>query len=97
MKKRAVQFKILALAGGVAAASLLAPAQSQACTVCAGAAGETATNAAGHAILFMLGVVFAVLAGIVSVVVTMQRRARKYAESTEAAELLTPKHKAFEV
>ena len=76
---------------------LLAPAHGQACTVCAGAAGETATNAAGHAILFMLGVVFVVLGGIVAVVITMQRRARKFEASTAADAFLTPNHKASEV
>ena len=96
MKKRMTNTH--ALAGGLAAAVWqMASSQGQACTVCAGAAGETATNAAGHAILFMLGVVFVVLGGIVAVVITMQRRARKYAESTAADAFLTPNHKASEV
>lgn len=68
--------KLLAVAIG---AGLLAPGGLEACAVCFGGKGQPVSEAAGGAILFLLGLVACVLAAFAAFMVYLAMRARRVA------------------
>ncbi|MDR0534629.1 MAG: hypothetical protein LBH01_11825 [Verrucomicrobiales bacterium] len=68
--------------GTLMAILLLASQPVHACAVCFGAPGDQNTEAAGHAILFMLGVLVLVLGSIFTTVVVLAWRAHKRSSAT---------------
>ncbi len=67
---------------------LLSAAPSlQACAVCWGSVNSKVTDAMGFAILFLLGLLLLVLAGIASIFIILARRARQFPVPTDEAAL----------
>lgn len=54
-----------------------------ACATCMGPAGHKLNIAAGNAILFMVGIVCVVMAGVFAMIFNLVRRARKYGDPTD--------------
>lgn len=69
----------------VVAMAALAPRGAEACAVCFGAKGQPVTEAAGDAILFLLGLVGCVLAAIIAFIVCLVLRGRRVAGVAEGA------------
>jgi hypothetical protein len=63
--------------GTLMAIPLLVSQSARACAVCFGAPGDKNTEAAGHAILFMLGMLVVVLGSIFATVAVLAWRAHK--------------------
>jgi len=55
-----------------------------ACFTCMGAPGHQLNIAAGNAILFMVGIVAVVMAGIFAMIFNLVRRAKKYGDQHDA-------------
>jgi hypothetical protein len=69
----------------VLGAALMAPRGAEACAVCFGAKGQPVTEAAGGAILFLLGLVACVLASFAAFMIYLAVRARRAAAGTEVS------------
>jgi len=79
MKKCTLLLLVPALLG-------LTPGNAFACAVCFGAKGDPVVDAVGIAILFLLGFVGCILAGIVAFAVTLARRSRRYQQQLQEGE-----------